>query len=158
MNEGFSFSSEPTILAYYKSTVLSSDISAAASELNVEAGGVAALNIVSQMQLKVDDEILLVLNASADRIFVQRAQEGSNASSHDQGARVTIYPAVMENSITQMFVLAGGSEYAAGNVKLSNVVGGRGFLATYNTSTNGEVLESLITLHRHGSRSLGLEH
>ena len=112
VNEGFSFSSEPTILAYYKSTVLSSDISAAASELNVEAGGVAALNIVSQMQLKVDDEILLVLNASADRIFVQRAQEGSNASSHDQGARVTIYPAVMENSITQMFVLAGGSEYA----------------------------------------------
>ena len=160
-NEGFSLASEPSILAYYKSAVLDSLVSAVATNFTIESGAVAALKIVPRMQVKVDDEILLVNSVSGDRIFVTRGELNTNVTMHVQGARLTIYPPQMQNSITYLVVLEGGFNYAAGNIGLVNdpisvydtiyILGGGGFMATYNVSSSGAVLESEIVLHRHGS-------
>jgi hypothetical protein len=101
------------------------------------------------MHLRVGDEAVLIQSIATDTLTVVRAALSTTAATYTAGTRVTLWHNIMENSITYITVSSGGTNYIDGDLGLTDVVGGAGFLSTY-TVTAGAIVQAQIIIVSHG--------
>ena len=150
---GYGFLSRPDAVAYYPATQLEAAAAEDDDSLSISAAGLGASGLAAEveMQLLVGDEVVTVASVGAASVTVTRGDVNTTATTHAAGTLVSIYPPEMLNSITQVVVDYGGSNYTAGDIVLRDAEGGSGFLASFSeVDADGAILRSGVRLARHG--------